>query len=567
MDGKPFLLRVIMGLLLISGAVRPAHTDGADFLSVIVPDTSGIYASSMLIPVRVGETDGMGIVSAEVRFSYDGDLLTAVGVDGTNSLLTPSWSLDMEVAQGIGTPIDTARVTMGTVADTLLGAGELFEISFVVADWRSPASSLLTADYVLFNEGTPQPLTASASFVLTGSDGQIRTTAVAQPGDTVLVRVIDADLDGSTAVAVENGQTGEVESILLQAVSAGDSHFFGRLFTSSQVGVVGDSALLVRKGDMLTVTYADALTAVGGTADRMDDSEVVNPFGDADGDGQLRAFDAAQVLKHRLAPFLSGLDSLAANVDDQAPFGPIDPWDASLVLKKRVGLIDRFPVQADQAANHPQPGGASKPVADERLLTLRMENGWTSVWTDEREGIVAGELRIAGMAGRPEMAEEMAGFLSAWHVREGGIEIVFAGVDGVGGPGELVRVYGDELAGEAELAEARLNGGRMEVRIGTAEKVRRLPSRFALHANAPNPFNPETAIRFELPEQEMVRLELFNVLGQKVRTLVDEKLRVGGHRVIWDGRNEAGEEVGSGVFFYRLEAGEFVQVRRMLLLK
>jgi hypothetical protein len=561
------LLRMTLGLaILVSGGVSPAYA--ADPLPVIVPDTSGIYDSSVLIPVRVGETDGMGIVSAEVRLSYDGDLLTATSVDGTNSLLTPSWSLGMEVAQGNGTPVDTVRVTMDTAADMLTGTGALFRISFDVADWRSPASSPLIADYVLFNEGVPQPLTASASFVLTGSDGRTQVTAVAQPGDTVLVQVIDADLDGSTAATVENEQTSEVESILLQAVSAGGSHFFGRLFTSSQAGVVGDSALLVRKGDVLTVTYADALTALGGTVDRVDDSEIVDPFGDVDGDGMLRAFDAAQVLKHRLEPFLSGVDSLAANVDDQAPYGPIDPWDAALILKRRVGLIERFPVQAAAAANHPQPGAASKPVPEERLLTLRLEEGYASVWIDEREGIVAGELWVEGMAGRSEMAEEMAGFLSIWRVSEEGIGIAFAGVDGASGPGELVRVYGGELTGAVELTEAHLNGGRIGGRIGTTEKGLALPSRFALHPNAPNPFNLETMMRFDLPTESRVHLEIFNMLGQQVQTLVAGVRSAGKHEVSWDGRDDGGAAVGSGVYFYRLRAGDsFSQMRRMLLLK
>jgi PKD repeat protein len=110
-------------------------------------------------------------------------------------------------------------------------------------------------------------------------------------------------------------------------------------------------------------------------------------------------------------------------------------------------------------------------------------------------------------------------------------------------------------------------------------RVRLVPERFALSQNFPNPFNPETTIRFDLPVDAEVRLELFDVLGQRVRTLASGWLSAGGQRVVWDGRDEAGSAVGNGVYFYRLQADawrsdalrsadlRFVQVRRMLLLK
>ena len=94
-----------------------------------------------------------------------------------------------------------------------------------------------------------------------------------------------------------------------------------------------------------------------------------------------------------------------------------------------------------------------------------------------------------------------------------------------------------------------------------------MPATFALYPNVPNPFNPETTIRFDLPHDSAVRLEVYDVLGQQVRMLVTEELPAGVHQTIWDGRNKLGEQVGSGVYFYRLQAGSFSQMQRMLLLK
>ncbi len=89
-----------------------------------------------------------------------------------------------------------------------------------------------------------------------------------------------------------------------------------------------------------------------------------------------------------------------------------------------------------------------------------------------------------------------------------------------------------------------------------------LPDRFALEQNYPNPFNPVTDIQFSLPEPANVRLDVFNVLGQKVATLLDENLPAGYHRVEWDAGSYA-----SGVYLYRIQAGTFTDTRKMVLLK
>ncbi|MEZ4762012.1 MAG: T9SS type A sorting domain-containing protein [Calditrichia bacterium] len=94
-----------------------------------------------------------------------------------------------------------------------------------------------------------------------------------------------------------------------------------------------------------------------------------------------------------------------------------------------------------------------------------------------------------------------------------------------------------------------------------------LPEGYELADNFPNPFNPETTIRFRTPQTGVVRLEIFNILGQKVAELVNRELPSGEHAARWNGANSSGEQVASGFYFYRLTAGTFQQTRRMLLLK
>ncbi|RMH79556.1 MAG: T9SS C-terminal target domain-containing protein, partial [Calditrichaeota bacterium] len=95
-----------------------------------------------------------------------------------------------------------------------------------------------------------------------------------------------------------------------------------------------------------------------------------------------------------------------------------------------------------------------------------------------------------------------------------------------------------------------------------------LPREFGVAPNYPNPFNPSTTITYQLPQAGEVRLVIYNLLGQKVRTLVDARQEAGRYRVVWDGRSDAGAPVASGVYVYRFEvAGKYRKVSKMILLK
>ena len=93
------------------------------------------------------------------------------------------------------------------------------------------------------------------------------------------------------------------------------------------------------------------------------------------------------------------------------------------------------------------------------------------------------------------------------------------------------------------------------------------PSEYALRPNVPNPFNPETTIRYELPQSEMVNLSIYDTLGRQVLTLMEGHVGAGSHQAVWRGMDDRGHSVGSGVYFARLVAGDFTAVQRMLLLR
>ncbi|MDD3732692.1 MAG: T9SS type A sorting domain-containing protein, partial [candidate division Zixibacteria bacterium] len=114
-----------------------------------------------------------------------------------------------------------------------------------------------------------------------------------------------------------------------------------------------------------------------------------------------------------------------------------------------------------------------------------------------------------------------------------------------------------------DLASAA--GQYAAVSFGFAEPT--VPENFILYQNYPNPFNPDTRIDFTLPNATRVELTVFNILGKKVKVLADGEYNAGGHSVIWDGRDDDGAAVSSGIYFYRLVTPEASVSRKMMLLK
>jgi hypothetical protein len=99
-------------------------------------------------------------------------------------------------------------------------------------------------------------------------------------------------------------------------------------------------------------------------------------------------------------------------------------------------------------------------------------------------------------------------------------------------------------------------------------EIAAMPARFALHDNVPNPFNPRTELRFDLPQAGRARLAIYDVTGRRVCTLLDRELPAGGYRLPWDGTDGRGIAVASGVYHARLEiAGQAPATRKLVLVR
>ena len=94
-----------------------------------------------------------------------------------------------------------------------------------------------------------------------------------------------------------------------------------------------------------------------------------------------------------------------------------------------------------------------------------------------------------------------------------------------------------------------------------------IPEAYGLSQNMPNPFNPSTTISYEVPESGAVKLVVYNLLGQQVRTLVNDNIEAGYHTIVWDGADEFNRQVASGIYIYKMHAGAFNATKRMMFLK
>jgi hypothetical protein len=121
----------------------------------------------------------------------------------------------------------------------------------------------------------------------------------------------------------------------------------------------------------------------------------------------------------------------------------------------------------------------------------------------------------------------------------------------------------DNSGGKAHWTQGSvLNKLGVGITVDVEQIAQSIPGRLVLHQNYPNPFNPSTVIRFELPTPTQVRLSVYDLMGREVSVLVNQRRDAGVHQVQFDGSNFA-----SGVYFYRIEAGSFLQTRKLLILR
>ena len=257
--------------------------------------------------------------------------------------------------------------------------------------------------------------------------------------------------------------------------------------------------------------------------------------------------DDASLILQEVVGHAVALDEAVADVSDN---GAISAYDAALVLYKVVNPAYTFPCEAP---------GPLRPAADgERLVRFEKSGDVWSLLVNDAGGIAAGSFTVVLPDGA---AADVSGAGLVVARQEGSVlEVAFARI-----PSDEGALF--EIRGLTCCAPAIMAGQLNEGRIVVAENAFATPASFSLYQNSPNPFNPATTVRFAVPGASHVRLTIHNTAGQLVRTLVDEQVAAGAHAVVWDGRDDAGRNVASGVYAYRVVTDRGTMTRRMTLLR
>jgi hypothetical protein len=195
------------------------------------------------------------------------------------------------------------------------------------------------------------------------------------------------------------------------------------------------------------------------------------------------------------------------------------------------------------------------------------------LWTGE--GVVSGTVSIGGLLqGTPDVffVYELAQAGAAWLQLIGATSGSIAPMDQFDLTARVYGVPADEDTGYVVIttndpAVPVVDIMVVQDLVSGLEDLEILPTTFDIAQNYPNPFNPTTTINYQVPQVTDVKLVVYNILGQKVRTLVNDRMEPGYHSVVWDGRNEDGRTVASGIYIYRFEAIDYTKTLKLMLLK
>lgn len=305
-------------------------------------------------------------------------------------------------------------------------------------------------------------------------------------------------------------------------------------------------------------------------------------YGDVSGNGQISAYDGSLVLQHAVELItLNPVQRLAANVSGDTT---VSALDASYILRYVVGLISGFPglgkMSAETNALSAFTFSIEKTSKNGEFDLVMALNKPVNVYG------VTFSLKFDTTLVKPLAMKKGAASDSmslVHHFPAGKANIALAGLYPLNIPGDITR-FSFALLDEGKAKESILftvnkfviNEQDVTNEAGSiilnVKDIVEVPTVFALEQNYPNPFNPVTTIKYQLPEAGKARVDIYNMLGQRVRTLVNEYHSAGFYTLYWNGTNDFGQTVASGMYLYRFETRTDAQrhhlfTKKMLMIK
>jgi len=300
-------------------------------------------------------------------------------------------------------------------------------------------------------------------------------------------------------------------------------------------------------------------------------------YGDVSFNTNVQAYDATIILRHVVG--LETLDSLQLEVGDVSLDLTISALDASYVLQYVVGLIDDLPFLPIQT----------------QISTgdLTMEDmGAVPGMTIDIPIHISNDQNIQGLMGTlnydPAMlsldtlifSDYLDGYLVEYNeINPGEVIVAASGNNPNAQSGLLANVNFEVLEGFTDETTVSITNVRLNeqepVEVSTEMTISyvlgiddaAIPDVYALHQNYPNPFNPITRINYDLPEDALVNITIYDMMGRQVKTLINSEQTAGYRTIRWNGTNYLGQTVSAGLYMYVIQAGDYRKTRKMVLLK
>jgi len=535
---------------------------------VSMPDTCVKLGDFILIPVNVSDVTDKGVYSAEITLSFDKSILKA-----TDATLLGT------IAEGrlmfFNKYDDSIRIAISGTSP-LSGSGPLVYVGFNVLSLPKD-STIIHFDRMRFNEGIPSVVTKDAVIKpceVFQISGVIRYCLNNNPVDAALVKITG----------------GKIDSVLTDASG-------GYSFLNLTGGM--DYTVRPDKSDDASgaITAYDASLILRYVVHLISLSSCQKLSADVTGNCEVSAYDASYILRHvvgQITQFPLGKDWRffpATFVLDENPcadipdsifypalfenkfnqdytgilFGDVSGnWAGKVVIAgipKQISVLPKI-----------TPKNFTVKPGEEFTLPVELSDLGETYSAEFSLSFNADWLQAKTVT----QSELTSGFMLEQKITDSQIKIALAGAKPVTGTGSIVGItfkvsdkakIGDRA--EIKLQNLRLNeSDLMEPNLAYVVSVgAQVPKEFSLSQNRPNPFNPTTSIQYSLPTRSHVVLDIYNLLGQRVTTLVDETKEAGIHQVIWNGKGSKGNTVTSGVYFYRIKADNYSEVKKMVLMK
>ncbi len=535
---------------------------------VAIPDTLGKPGTIIDIPVYVSDVTNKNIKSFGLTVETNPAILIPQEVITTGTLSQAWGPATFNIIAG--------KIKIGHAGvSALAGAGKLLYLRYRVAPGAAHNSTtdIRISDFI-FNDGQPQVIITNGKFTVIAKynvSGNIKyySNQIPIPG-------VEVKLDGLTQTT---GNTGDFQFIdviqgnytLRPNKTGGSAHAVGPF----------DAALI-----LMYAVQALALTPYQKIA------------GDVSGNGEVTAMDASLVLQYyvglrtefpvkkdwKFVPLSYPINhSNWASAPDSIRYAPLN---ADKTDQNFVGIV-----YGDVSGNWQVAPGHLQHLARadnaDKILIGQPEaqsNGLLIVPVEIRS---ASELFALGITA--QYPQHQLRFISAelvdanksqalfsYHEQNGTIKAALASAHALANNSSTVHFIFKPIADRTRLVttpisiqEFSANG--MEYQISSEQAPLSgegvIPQDYDLQQNYPNPFNSETMVKYQIPQDDFVTIAIYNLLGQKLRTLVSAQKGPGSYQILWDGRNDWGEPVGSGEYLCQMRTTNFVAARKMILIR